>query len=188
MYSKTCLKRPLKNRQNKDLYDKWLLNEGRKYCPWSILQYFWPALSDNRSWKPIYGPFESGCFRQVLLLYLSPRHRQLRLRWAYVPTQSWHACIRTAVNDAQKNLRPGTHLIAKHATNSNSVYTHIRIVLFISVMKLINHNNYPRTYVYNGTIIISQKLTKLGVRSVWVRRRHAQSLDVDVDACQNVVL
>ena len=22
-YSKTCLKRPLKNRQNKDLYDKW---------------------------------------------------------------------------------------------------------------------------------------------------------------------
>ena len=23
---------------------------------WSILQYFWPALSDNRSWKPIFGP------------------------------------------------------------------------------------------------------------------------------------
>ena len=22
-YSKTCLKQPLKNRQNKDLYDKW---------------------------------------------------------------------------------------------------------------------------------------------------------------------
>ena len=21
--------------------------------PWSILQYFWPALSDNRYWKPI---------------------------------------------------------------------------------------------------------------------------------------
>ena len=29
-YSKTCVKRPLKNRQNKDLYDKWKLNEGRK--------------------------------------------------------------------------------------------------------------------------------------------------------------
>ena len=28
-YSKTCLKRPLKNRQNKDLNDKWELNEGR---------------------------------------------------------------------------------------------------------------------------------------------------------------
>ena len=30
-YNKTCVKRPLKNRQNKDLYDKWLLYEGRKY-------------------------------------------------------------------------------------------------------------------------------------------------------------
>ena len=32
IYSKTCLKWPLKNRQNKGLKDKWLLNEGRKYC------------------------------------------------------------------------------------------------------------------------------------------------------------
>ena len=31
-YSKTCLKRPLKFRQNKDLNDKWYLNAGRKYC------------------------------------------------------------------------------------------------------------------------------------------------------------
>ena len=51
-YSKTCLKRPLKNRQNKGLKDKWKLKEGRKYCrmlSWSILQYFRHALSDNRS-------------------------------------------------------------------------------------------------------------------------------------------
>ena len=34
--------------------------------PWRILQYFWPALSDNWSWKPICGLFESGCFTQVL--------------------------------------------------------------------------------------------------------------------------
>ena len=33
----------------------------------SILQYFWPALSDNRSWKPIFGLLESGRFTQVLL-------------------------------------------------------------------------------------------------------------------------
>ena len=32
MYSKTCLKRPLKNRYNKDLNDKLMLNEGQKYC------------------------------------------------------------------------------------------------------------------------------------------------------------
>ena len=32
IYSKTCVKRPLKNRQNQDPYDKWQVNEGRKYC------------------------------------------------------------------------------------------------------------------------------------------------------------
>ena len=32
MFSKTCLKRSLKNRPNEGLKDKWLLNEGRKYC------------------------------------------------------------------------------------------------------------------------------------------------------------
>ena len=34
-----CLKRSLKNRQNKDLNDKWLLNEGRKYCRILPLEY-----------------------------------------------------------------------------------------------------------------------------------------------------
>ena len=31
LYSKPCLKQPLKNRQNKDLNDKLKLNEGQKY-------------------------------------------------------------------------------------------------------------------------------------------------------------
>ena len=35
--------------------------------PWSILQYFWPALSDNWSWKQILDFFLSGPLRQVLL-------------------------------------------------------------------------------------------------------------------------
>ena len=30
--------------------------------PWSILQYFWPALSDNLSWKLIFGLFERRPF------------------------------------------------------------------------------------------------------------------------------
>ena len=34
---------------------------------WSILQYFWPPLSDNWSWKLIFGLFESGRFTQILL-------------------------------------------------------------------------------------------------------------------------
>ena len=33
----------------------------------SILQYFWPALSDNQYWKPIFVFFLSGRLRQVLL-------------------------------------------------------------------------------------------------------------------------
>ena len=33
----------------------------------SILQYFWPALSDNLSGKPIFGLHLSGHLRQVLL-------------------------------------------------------------------------------------------------------------------------
>ena len=36
----------------------------------SILQYFWPALSDNWSWKPVFGVFKSGHFTQVLLYTL----------------------------------------------------------------------------------------------------------------------
>ena len=35
--------------------------------PWSILQYFWPALSDNWSYKPMFDLFESDRFTQVLL-------------------------------------------------------------------------------------------------------------------------
>ena len=35
-----------------------------EYSPWSILQYFWPALSDNQSWKPIFGVLFSACLRQ----------------------------------------------------------------------------------------------------------------------------
>ena len=31
-YSKTCIKRSLKNRQNKDLDNNWYLNECQKYC------------------------------------------------------------------------------------------------------------------------------------------------------------
>ena len=38
--------------------------------PWSILQYFWPALRDNLTWKLIFGLFESGPFTQVLLYFM----------------------------------------------------------------------------------------------------------------------
>ena len=51
--------------------DKWALNAGRKYSrmlPGNILQYFWPALCDNRSWKNNhFFLFFSGLLQQVLL-------------------------------------------------------------------------------------------------------------------------
>ena len=40
--------------------------------PWSILQYFWPALSDNMYWKPFMVFYLSGHLSQVLL-YFSPK-------------------------------------------------------------------------------------------------------------------
>ena len=71
VYSKTCLKRTLKNRQNKDLNVKLKLNEGRKYFRMlSILQYFWPPLSNNRVLKPILVFFLSDRLRQVLLYWV----------------------------------------------------------------------------------------------------------------------
>ena len=69
LYSKTCVKRPLKIHKTKILMTNGSLIkvESIAECsPWSILQYFWPTLSDNWSWKPIFRLFESGRFTQVL--------------------------------------------------------------------------------------------------------------------------
>ena len=49
-YSKTCVKRPLKNRQNKIMNGRLMKVESIAECSkGSILQYFCPALSDNWS-------------------------------------------------------------------------------------------------------------------------------------------
>ena len=52
---------------------------------WSILQSFWPALSDNRSWKPILVFILSGRLIQVLLYtlytYASPRCTRTYLQY-----------------------------------------------------------------------------------------------------------
>ena len=74
LYSKTCVKRPLKNCENKDLKIKTgslMKVESIAECsPWSILQYFWTALSDNWSWKPFFGLFESSRFTQAYCICL----------------------------------------------------------------------------------------------------------------------
>ena len=74
IYSKTCIKRPLKIDKTKLFMTNGSLMKVKSIAecsPWSILQYFWPALSDNKSWKPIFGLFQSGSFTQVLLQYVS---------------------------------------------------------------------------------------------------------------------
>ena len=48
LYSKPCLKRPLKRRPKIGLHDPLSLNAGREYCrmlSWSILQYIRPTFS-----------------------------------------------------------------------------------------------------------------------------------------------
>ena len=55
-YSKTWLKRPLKKKTKIGFQDRLSLITGQTYCRMlqeSILQYFWPALSDNRSLRPL---------------------------------------------------------------------------------------------------------------------------------------
>ena len=64
LYSKTCLKWPLKRRPNVSFQDQKLLNAGKKYCR-MLLQYFWPALTYHMAFRPLFCLFLSGCFRQV---------------------------------------------------------------------------------------------------------------------------
>ena len=69
IYSKTCLKRPRKKDKTQILMTNGSLMQVESIAecsPWSILQYFWPALSDSWSLNPIFGLFESGRFYQVL--------------------------------------------------------------------------------------------------------------------------
>ena len=74
-----CTVKPVYNGHSKIDKTKILMTNGSSMkvksfaecSPWSILQYFWPALSNNWSWKPIFCLFEGGC---------SVIHLQL---WAY---------------------------------------------------------------------------------------------------------
>ena len=50
---------------------------------WSILQYFWPALSHSRPWKPILVSILSGSLRLVLLY--NPKVSSSPWRWSADP-------------------------------------------------------------------------------------------------------
>ena len=69
-YSKTYLKRPLKEEEKKNRFLRPLpLNGVQKYCrmlSWSILQYFWPALNYHMALRPLFCLFLSGPLRVSL--------------------------------------------------------------------------------------------------------------------------
>ena len=72
VYSKTCLKRPLRKKTKNCLFFQVqvALNAGQKYCRMllgSILQYFQPAFSAHLSKRNMLCISLSGHFRQVLL-------------------------------------------------------------------------------------------------------------------------
>ena len=57
----------------------------------SIAEYFWPALSDKLSWKPIFGLFESGGFRLYChkLSVITSHHFSLVDKWFYAAEGLW---------------------------------------------------------------------------------------------------
>ena len=54
IYSKTCLKRPLKKKTKIGFQDWLLLIAGQKYCRMLILQYFRPSLSYHLSLRSLF--------------------------------------------------------------------------------------------------------------------------------------
>ena len=98
---------------------------------WSILQYFWTALSDNWSWKPIFCLFESGRFTQVLLYFLI----QLSLCWCFtsqstnfqscwdkflssiIITADKASCLRTQYSASNVSRTRDPSIPCKHSSN-----------------------------------------------------------------------
>ena len=69
MYSKTCLKQPLKRRLTIGFQDRLLLNASQMYCKIFqriILQYFRPALKYPLSLRPLFCQILSGHLRRIL--------------------------------------------------------------------------------------------------------------------------
>ena len=71
VYSKTCVKQPLSNRQNFFFKKNYRLMQVKSIAECSkrrsILHYFWPLLSYHLSLRPLFSLFLSGHFTRVLL-------------------------------------------------------------------------------------------------------------------------
>ena len=77
--------------------------------PWSILQYFWPALIDNLSWKLILVFFRSGRLRQVLLYLLYSLIFISHLQISVIPQESVSS---TEAVTGETNLPPTSSFLS----------------------------------------------------------------------------
>ena len=64
-----------------------------------ILQYFWPALSDNWSWKQISGLFESVRFTQVWLCFTQVLLCFTRVLLYHVRAHLYEGCSESSDTD-----------------------------------------------------------------------------------------
>ena len=69
MYSKTCLKRPLKKKTKIGFQDRISLNAGQN-CYRMILQYFRPSISYHLSLRSLFCLFLSGRLVSILLTFI----------------------------------------------------------------------------------------------------------------------
>ena len=109
--SKTCLKQPLKNRPKTKLMTNGSLMKGESIAEcslWSILQYFWSALRDNRSWKPSFSclfewPLKTGFAVLYFFLWISFLSSKQCRHW-------WNATL-PSLTDIQYVIELRLHII-----------------------------------------------------------------------------
>ena len=95
MYTKTCLKRPLKIDKTKIFKTNGSLMKVKSIAECSmgsILQYFWPSLSYHLSLRSVFCQFLSGHFTQDLHISISLNTSTLLFISPYM-AMSWHLSV-----------------------------------------------------------------------------------------------
>ena len=120
--------------------------------PWSILQYFWPALSNDRSWKPIFGLFEWP-LTQVLLYVKHFICRSdltfCQYWWDQIVSKCFQQTIKWPLSGESVKLKPWSY-----------TYWAYTFVLFVWFDALRPINNLS---VIKGRVFLGWTSTKLGL-------------------------
>ena len=160
IYSKTCLKRLLKNKTKIVFQDQLSLNEGQKYCKLlqeSILQYFWPSLSYHLYLRPLFCLFLSGCLKQVLLFLI---HINMH----------WMSLCRENIEDPLSRYRGYTYSFSKTWVHLNisgnlqtsQIQTTNRKWIFSQISYSVTFRNFP-------ILILGPNISPFPIKK-WVKR------------------